>query len=243
MADEENKGYGQQGPSDNSSEYNALMFTINQRLARVRTMTIVKVIAVENDGGVAPVGFVDVQPIVKQLDGASNATPHGTIFNVPYTRIQGGKNAVIIDPAVDDIGWMAVADRDISAVKSTKAEAQPGSLRKFDLADGVYMGGILNGVPEQYVRFFGTGIELADKNNNKLTSGPTGWTFVGTVIINQNLQLGGAIQAVNGASTYAGNLRVSGTLTGDTDVVAAGKSIKAHTHPVTSAPGTTGPNN
>jgi hypothetical protein len=181
MADDATTGYGQQDPSDSASDHNVLLFTIKQTLARTRTMTLVKIKAVTNTGALAAVGFVDVQPIVKQLDGQSNSTPHGTIFNVPYTRIQGGKNAVIIDPEVDDIGWMAVADRDISAVKDAKAEANPGSMRKFDLADGVYLGGILNAQPEQYVRFHSGGIEFVDKNANNMTFGPDGISINGVI--------------------------------------------------------------
>lgn len=224
---EETKGYGQQDPSDSASDYNRLVFTINQRLARVRTMTIVKVIAVENVGALAPVGFVDVQPIVKQLDGQNNATPHGTIFGVPYTRIQGGKNAVILDPEKDDIGWMAISDRDISAVKSTKAEAQPGSLRKFDLADGVYLGGILNGVPEQYVRFYADGMEMVDKNANKITMTSPGININGIVIDRDG--------------KIVGDLHATGTITGDTDVKSGTITLKNHRHAVTTAPGNTGP--
>lgn len=153
-------GTGQQDPTDTSSEFNRQTFLINQLLGRTRTMQLVKVLAVTNAGEAAPVGFVDVQVMVNQLDGAGNATPHGTIYSIPYTRLQGGANAIILDPAVGDIGWMAVADRDISSVKTNKAQANPGSLRRFDLADGVYLGGILNPTPVQYVAFTSTAIVL-----------------------------------------------------------------------------------
>ena len=48
------------------------------------------------------------QPLVNMLDGAGDATEHGTIFGLHYTRLQGGANAIILDPQVDDIGWAAV---------------------------------------------------------------------------------------------------------------------------------------
>jgi len=236
MADTK-QGYGQQDPTDNANPFNAREFHIQRVLARTRTATVVKVIAVDKDALT-----VDVLPIVQQLDGQNNATPHTTVYGIPYTRAQGGKNAVIIEPEAGDLGLMVCADRDISAVKSTKAAAPPGSGRRFSFSDGIYIGGMLNGAPEQWVKFTDTGLELADKNNNKLTSGPGGWVFTGVVTLQNNLQLGGAILGANGAQ-YPGNLHITGTVTGDADVVAAGKSLKAHTHPVTSAPGTTGPNN
>jgi hypothetical protein len=144
-------GYSQQEPSDTASDYNTLVFVINQLLGKLRTCTVVKVLSVTNDGGVSPVGFVDVQPMVNYVDGIGNAVPHGSIFNLPYFRLQGGTNAFIIDPAINDIGIAVISDRDISAVKNTLTVSNPGSLREFDLADGIYIGGILNGTPINYI--------------------------------------------------------------------------------------------
>jgi hypothetical protein len=144
---------GQQDPSSTSSEYNTFEFMVQQILGRVSTMKLVKVISVTSTGTLAAVGFVDVQPMVNMRDGNNQSTEHGIIHNVPFTRIQGGKNAVILDPQKDDIGWMACADRDISSVKKNKAISNPGSYRMLNIADGVYMGGLLNGVPENYLQF------------------------------------------------------------------------------------------
>jgi hypothetical protein len=221
MADEQQFGYGQLDPSNTATEYAAHRFVIDQVLANVRTMVLVKVVKVTNDGGLAAVGNVDVQPLVKQIDGQNNATSHGTIFGVPYTRVQGGKNAVIIDPEVDDIGWMAIADRDISAVKSTKAEAAPGSPgRKFSLADGVYMGGILNAVPEQYIRFHSDGIEWVDKHANAISSGSAGVTINGVTIdrtgkFTGDVKVVGEVTAKFGTAAFVG-LSTHWTLTFNT---------------------------
>ena len=156
----ENGYLGRAGPTSNGSDYNANTFLVWSILARVRTMQPCKVLAVTNDGGVAPVGFVTLQPLVNQLDGYSNATPHGLIYNVPYFRLQGGANAIILDPQVGDIGFAGFADRDISSVKANKAQANPGSKRMFSMADAVYFGGILNGTPTQYVQFSSAGISI-----------------------------------------------------------------------------------
>ena len=174
-------GIGQLRPEDPTSEYNVIQFIIQQTLLRTRTIVPVKVTSVVNAGGVVPVGFVSVQPLVNLVDGNGNSTPHGTISNVPYMRLQGGTNAIILDPVVGDNGFMAIADRDISAVKSSLQLANPGSGRTFNLADGIYLGGILNGTPKQYLGFTATGITLVDINGNSLTSGTSGWTFVGNV--------------------------------------------------------------
>lgn len=133
---------------------------IREALDDVRTTTLVQVVSVTNDGGLEPVGLVDVQILVKRVDGAGQVMDAGIVYNVPYMRLQGGANAVILDPQVGDIGIALMADRDISSVKATKAAAAPGSNRKHDMADALYLGGVLNGVPQQYVRFAAGGIEV-----------------------------------------------------------------------------------
>lgn len=154
--------YSQQDPEDSASDFAARQFQINQTLARTRTMVLVQVMSISGGGGaIASPGTVNVQPLVKMIDGQGNTSSHGLINNIPVFRLGGGSNAVIIDPVVGDIGWMAVADRDISAVKSNKAESAPGSRRKFDLADGVYMGSLLGNVPTQYITFTPSGISMS----------------------------------------------------------------------------------
>ena len=151
---------GQQTAEADQTAEQSTTFQIKQALGRVTTSHPVKIISVTNSGGVSPVGFVDVQPMVNQLDGAGNPVPHGIIHNIPYSRMQGGANAIILDPSVGDIGIMVTAHRDISAVKSTKAIANPGSSRRHDFADGMYVGGMLNGTPTQYVAFSASGVAV-----------------------------------------------------------------------------------
>ncbi|TNH43827.1 phage baseplate protein [Photorhabdus luminescens subsp. sonorensis] len=128
-------------------------------IGRIGTVTICRVIKVKN-GGVNPVGYVDILPLVLQVDGAGNTYDNATVYNVPYFRYQGGKNAVILDPKVDDLGFCFTASRDISKVKRVKGSAPPGSKRKYDMSDSLYIGGLLNGAPSQYVHFLDSGIDV-----------------------------------------------------------------------------------
>lgn len=137
-------------PSGNS-EYNELDFVVRQIVAGMATSQPVTVRAVG-------VGTVDVQPMVAQIDGDGNATLHGVIHNLPVVRLQGGGNAFIVDPVVGDIGLAVFASHDISSVKANRAPSNPGSRRRFDWADGVYVGGLLNGLPAQFVRVAGDGV-------------------------------------------------------------------------------------
>ena len=99
---------GQMQPENLDS--GALAFAVDSIVSRIQTVTLVKVVAVHS-GGVAPVGLLDVQPLVAQLDGAGSPVAHGTIHNVPYFRLQGGSNAVIIDPEPGDIGMCGFCSR------------------------------------------------------------------------------------------------------------------------------------
>lgn len=161
---------GLQKPESGATEYNALAFLIRQMMSTMRTCTMVKVVKVTNTGGMSAVGFVDVQPLVNQQDGFGNAVPHGVLYGLPYSRLQGGANAVILDPVVGDVGIAVFADRDISVVKNTKKQASPGSARQFSMADGMYLGGALNGVPTNYVQFSGNDINIKATGSVNVTA-------------------------------------------------------------------------
>jgi hypothetical protein len=228
---------GQADGTSAGGDYNAHAFLVWQILQSVSGARLVRVISCTNSGGVSPVGFVDVQPLVNQLDGWGNATPHGTVFHLPYFRLQGGANAVIIDPVPGDIGVAIIEDRDISSVKATKAQANPGSRRIFDMADGLYVGGFLNGTPVQYIAFSASGIDVVSPTqirmaapNIVLQATESIGLTAGTEITNSapTIELDGQIDQGNGPN--AGNASIQGTLTSNSDVVASGISLKNHTH-------------
>jgi hypothetical protein len=212
-------------PQSWGSDFNAQSFLINQILNTRNIATLVQIKAVTNAGGVSPVGFVDVLPLVNQLDGDGNAWPHGVVHNLPYFRLQGGANAVILDPQVGDIGMAVFADRDISSVKAKKGQANPSSARRSDFADGMYVGGFLNGTPVQYVQFTPTGINVVS---------PTAITIKAPAIT-----LDGAVTAtstINAATSVTAPL-----VTGSTNVVFGSKSGIGHVHSgVQTGPGNTG---
>lgn len=158
-------------PSDFDSEQNGLNFAIQQAMLKLQTSLPVRVMAVRN-AGLAPVGQVDIQVLVDMVDGQGNTVQHGTISNVPYFRLQGGSNAVIVDPQPGDIGMACFCSRDISAVKSVKDAAPPGSWRSHDFSDALYLGGFLNGTPTSYIQITEGGILVHNASGVKL--GDTG---------------------------------------------------------------------
>lgn len=124
--------------------------------------TLVQVKAVSATG-LEPVGFVDALPMVQQTNGRGMLSPMPMIHNLPYFRLQGGKSAVIVDPAIGDIGLAVFASRDISNVKQARAPSGPGSHRIHSWSDGLYIGGFLNGTPEEYIWLTGNGVKVQTK--------------------------------------------------------------------------------
>jgi len=218
---------GQMRPASTWGQFNQMTYLVQSLLNRVETATLVKVVSCTNSGGLSPVGCVDVVPLVQQVDGAGVAIPNVTAFNLPYLRIQGGANAVIIDPEPGDIGIAVFASRDISKAKATKAESPPGSWRTHSLSDGMYVGGVLNGSPTQYVQFNSSGIKIHSPTAVKLDA-PSVQVTAQTVSINAST----SVTVTTPTMTVNGNLAVSGSGAFGSDVVAQGVSVHNHVHMV-----------
>jgi len=234
-----------QTAADVANDYLAIQFVVQQLLSRIRTMDLVQVVSCTNNGGVAQYGFVDVVPLVGQLTGDRQVIPHGRLYRLPYLRMQGGTNAVILDPQPGDIGAAGFCARDISAVKADPPAAvanadaakgtPPGSLRQFSMADGLYFGGMLNAVPVQFVRFASDGVYVVSPQKIRLEA-PT-------------IELAGDVNQTDGDVTMAQNLTVQQNVTVNGsinvpsgDVTAQGTALHTHTHTgVTPGSGTSGP--
>lgn len=239
------------------SEWNTLHFAIKQIVGRMATATIVIVRAVRE-------GVVDVQPMVHQVAGDGSPVPHGVIVGIPAWRYQAGPSAIVLDPAVGDIGVAIFAHTDISKVKNTRAPALPDTRRRFDWADGIYFGGVLNPPPAQEIRLDAGGITITSLDGQPVNINAPGGanitapttTITGDASITGNVSVGGDL-SVTGKTTTADleasgmvsldGATVTGTLTADTlvgttDVLAAGKSGATHKHgSVQTGSGTSGP--
>ena len=213
------QGYpGYLDPGTAASPYAAQEFLVQMVLGRAATATLVKVVSVTNAGELSPVGFVDVQPLVNQIDSDGKPTPHGVVYGIPYFRIQGGTDAIILDPKAGDIGMAAFASHDISSVKANKDQANPGSRRRFYMADGMYFGGLLNGTPAQYVRFTAGGISIVSPS--KVT------------VMAPNIELDASTQCkvVSPDIELVGNTKVTGNLTITGTTLGNGVNLNTHVH-------------
>lgn len=193
------QGYsGQLGIADVGSEFNVMAFVVDQLLGEVRTIVPVKVVAVTGGGVASGPPKVDVLPLIKQMDGTGTTTSHGNVLSLPVIRWKSGNGSIVIDPVVGDIGLAIVSDRDMSAVVASGAESAPGSFRRFDIADGMYLGGILGSAPTQYVAFTSTGLKLSDKNGNVIEMKS------GSIAITGNVTVTGSVIAGFGGADQVG---------------------------------------
>lgn len=210
--------YGAEQAQGGAGEIGAIVSGI---VSRIQTVTLVRVVKTKA-GGLAPVGLVDVQPLVAQVSGGGEITPHGIIYNIPYFRLQGGGNAVIIDPEPGDIGMCGFCSRDISAVKQNKTPSAPQSLRRFDFSDGLYFGGFLNGAPNQYIMFSKGGIKLFSPGDIEMEAA------------NILLKAQGGVSSTS--QTFQANTQTTAQFTGgggisaDGDVKANDVSLLNHVH-------------
>ncbi len=133
-----------------NSEFNQLEFFIQNLIkANVNTALPVRVVAVQAGGAGDKAGTVDCVPLIQGYDGKDKAVPVTNIFAVPYTRIQGGVCAFVVDPEPGDMGIAVFAQQDISGL--SEKESKPLTKRSFSMADAMYIGGISNKKPEAFV--------------------------------------------------------------------------------------------
>lgn len=166
------------------------------------------------------VGFVDVTPLVLDVDTSGTVIKQAPIYNVPFFRFQGGKSAVVLDPVAGDVGLCMFAERDITALKAKPAPGPAPTARAHSSADGLYLGGVLNGDPTQWVKFLpGGGIDISSSGDLTLeAAGKLTMTATGAMTITA------AALQVNAPTTFADPITAP-----DLTVQGVG-SVKSHVH-------------
>lgn len=220
---------GQSNPFSDASEFNSLSFVIARAIDEMQTVSLVRVEAVNADAQT-----VDVLALTNLVTGANISVPHGVISARPYFRLQGGTNAIIIDPAVGDIGVMVFGSRDLTAVIAARGVANPGSQRKFSWSDGIYFGTVLSATAMQYVKIDSSGITIVTPNA-VLIQAPTV-----TIEASTSVTITSPLTTIDGELIVTGNVEFDGIASGPgggtvtflADVVAAGTSVHTHEHPV-----------
>lgn len=205
---DENAVQGSRTPYSNATPGNVVDFIVQQDKKNDATALPVQVQAVYPGD---TTGYVDVLPLIGTYNGKKEYVPPVTLYHLPYSRIQGGVAALIIDPVVGDKGLAVFCSGDVSNVTADSSEPQqPGSYRAFSMSDGYYIGGFLNRKPSVYVEVTQGGVVNV--------------TAPATVNINS------PTVNISGNVNIQGNTQMQGTLTVIGTVTGAGVGLSTHVH-------------
>lgn len=152
-----NQQHFYQPPSSNTSDAEAFAFNFHRLLSSKFFVELVKVTAIH---GEAPNLAVDILPLLTQVDPTGAMIETSVIYGAPVFRLQRGASAVIMDPSPGDIGLALICDGDTTIVRANREPSVPGGRRRHSRSDAVYLGGVLNAAPTEYVKFNGNGIEV-----------------------------------------------------------------------------------
>jgi phage gp45-like len=133
-------------PEATKTNRGALAFIFEKLLSEKTFIEIVTVVASN-----PTTQTIDVKPLVCRADPYNNSISNSVVYGVTYLRWQCGGSAIIMDPVAGDIGLLLVTDRDSSAVRLSRLEAQPTTKETHSRSDGVYLGGLLNMNPTQFI--------------------------------------------------------------------------------------------
>lgn len=246
-----------------NSELNRYRFLVERSISEMWTSFPVQVVGV-TAAGTDPVGYLNVVPMVNQEDGFGEIVNTDIIFNVPYLRIQGGANAVIIDPQEGDRGLAMACMRDITTVKETRQISPPSTRRKYDPSDIIYLGGILNDLPVRYLRITDNGVEIQGVSNVTINGDNTTINAT-TATVNAATQINmrAPLTIVEGNMFVSGGFGWSGTnyfpegatrrlrinvpldststIDADGEITGNGIPLSSHVHTYSGSSGTTNP--
>ena len=215
MADEEYIGH--RAVTSSGSDHNTERLHIEKVLNEHRTNVPVKIVKVYpgQDGG-APTA--DVQVLIDQVDGVgASVTPHAVVYGVVVGRAHSSAGTVVADPQIGDCYHMAIADRDISKLKSSGQQSSPDTKRRGSLSDGMLTHAILAGKPKQALDFKdGAGVKLYDGGGATVETSDNGNKVVvktaknGTFVLKDDMVYLGGDPDDGGAFDYI--LTVSGPM-------------------------------
>ena len=208
-------------PYTDTGAYNALDFAMSQKLQNeMQTSFVGRIDSCSGKGSEAGSGTVSATQLTAQADASGKSLPMPSMTKLPYTRLQGGIAAVIIDPVPGDICVFSCCKQDISGIKQGTSQPVPvGSYRNFSQSDSIAVGAIHTKAPEVWIEI---------KQDKTVTiHAPKG------VKIETNETVEVAAKKVDITApevSITGDVKVTGSVTSTGDMSAGGKSYLKHTH-------------
>lgn len=193
-----------------------------------------------------------IKGLVRAKDGSTSWVSLPLLVDVPVCFPRGGGCTLTFPVSQGDEALIVFSSRCIDSWWQSGGIQVQAELRMHDLSDGFAIPGPFS----QATKISGFSTTATQLRSNDGTTyvelnpsgkvvnvvAPGGMTITAptvtiTGIINVENQQGAPT-----ASTISGSMTATGTITGQTDVVGGGKSLKAHTHPDAQG-GNTGPPN
>ncbi len=208
-------------PYTDTGAYNALDFAMNQKLKDgMQTSFVGRIDSCSGKGSEAGSGTVSATQLTAQADASGKSLPMPSMTKLPYTRLQGGIAAVIIDPVPGDICVFSCCKQDISGIKQGTSQPVPaGSYRAFSQSDSIAVGAIHTKTPEVWIEI---------KQDKTVTiHAPKGVKIETTETVEVTAK---KVDITAPEVNITGNVKVKGSITSTGDMGAGGISLQSHTH-------------
>lgn len=168
--------------------------------------------------------LAQVQIGIEQVDVNGKRFEPAPLIEVPL-YVYGGAFSVECQIDNGTEGLIIFSQRCIDGWNDTGGIAKNPILRFHDSSDAFFLPG-MRSQPNKIASFENNGVRLRNEDGSQfiwLKNDGTAEITVTTLNINGNIVHTGNI-------THDGDQTTTGTITGDTDVIGGGKSLKAHTH-------------
>lgn len=236
MADQTQFQKPSSNPADVESLPGVIRFAMQKQLQSTDDMLPAKVIAYDRTKNLAT-----VQPMLKILTTEKELVSRAPIASVPVLALGGGGFVVNFPLQPGDLGWIKASDRDISLyLQSAGGEAPPNTKRMHSFSDGLFIPDVLAQYTIQAGDEASMVVQSLDGTVRIALSSTKLSMFAPTVEIVGDTEVSVDAPTVNVTctdlnvtaplSTFTGNVVVTGTITGQTDVIADTIELKDHVH-------------
>lgn len=148
----------------------------------------------------------------------------GVTFTFPVSK---GDECLIIFSSRTIDGWWYNGAQDSNGNAQPKPQLDD---RMHDLSDGFVLVGVRS-QPRVLTNVSSTTAQIrSDDGQTIIELNPGNHTVNINSGVNGSVNITSPMTTINGDTTINGNLHVTGTVTGDVDVIGGGKSLKSHTH-------------
>ena len=176
---------------------------------------------------------VDIKILDYDCDNKGNAIDYAIIPNVPIRQpLYSGSAYIVLPVRVGDVGTIEFFDSSVKDLMTNSSYTYDENEEWHSLNNGLFTNGFL---PKNKLFTF--------DNNAKVILGTHSGSFTFKVNSDDSLTVVTPnINVITDTLNVDGDIHATGTISADTDVLGAGKSLKSHTHTDSQGGSTSAPN-